>query len=1128
MATSEEERFEALATAARFSNHTPIASPPPTQLRPKQRDLLTRWRQRQPCKRLTQVQPTQMDTPARRANPKRLLMFVTAAALGVVACSVASAMMTMAIAAPTPPPDGEQTASTFRKEGEQMCPAREFLIGPLPLDPTNTTHVEQPPFEPVLLDRRTGMPVEVASVDNRVVADRLVSRATNRTVQTSAADSLVLDGIFIDRASGEVIQTRPAIREIHLASGPFALLNMSVKDLQDVKTITLIRVPNSDDVSSKLTLESDDDEEEEEHYQVVGVKLLAGVALERVVVLQTASGDDILLFQSAIGSHAMSVLERSEWRAFQREIQADEHAGLVKTASLIARHVFCEEYLNETEADGEIQRRRLAVRRRLYIQWAWNAAGTAVGAVADAAGATVDAAAGYMAKIGKGVADATRWITSGAITAFTGAYDKIRNFVSMLNNLLADWKNTIQGWIKDKLDELGREMGSLTTATLKRLIYWLDDTLLKGVSMDNTSQNSFTQDTGSPWGVQTGFLIKRCVTGVQSNLHDVACQDVASWSRLLSSGFECVPPRLPQDMPEEPKIPWTLKDANVALCISLDRIVIDFPDFGTYLTCLVEKVPSFMATLFEAGAAAIEHIINTIKGWIANSIEWAIDKIQELWNGVKSVVDGIKSVLGRRLQGDGQGSVETRLDELADAIQVDQSLDSWDQLQLLDMVRKVKVVREDSQELLIHGRRRMAEEMMEQEAEHARRGRNLDEQGQGGETCAQRARPGPITISHGIIALSLPIKIEFEVTTHDLFELNKDILEEFGVKPRALPISVTRTLPIMPPFLHLKIGFSLDVSVPLRVLSSLFQEGDPVGGEDQVVKVVIISTGGLVEIDVSSTAGDDRVKVQELPSFEKSYIEVASGLNGSAAFSFGLHVDGHLEFGVGTLGSIFATAHAQFQWGAKVGFDLQVRGPPRRANEPNQIESFSLQLPDDVYALGSYGPGVMQKISGSSDCTPNANSAAVAVAAWGYVTKPRMRLDLVLQVFSSDLIGNSGLPLGQPHLTTAQRRAIIAKKKQMQRGRKAEREIAEQQGRMLTSMRGNLSKAPWNLLSADWKALHLWDFDGMNSNTDQLDFFFHDVSGSRFHMSLCAHAEPKACRRLHHARLYPRRPCAPT
>ena len=158
--------------------------------------------------------------------------------------------------------------------------------------------------------------------------------------------------------------------------------------------------------------------------------------------------------------------------------------------------------------------------------------------------------------------------------------------------------------------------------------------------MESTSQSGFTQNTGSPWGVQPDLLIKRCVTGVQSSLHDVACQNATSWSQLLSSEFNCVPPRSPQDMAEEP-IPRTLKDADVALCISLDRIVIDFPHFGTYLTCLVENVPYFKATAFDAGKEAIEHIINMIKGWLQNSIGWAIEKIQELWDGVASVVNGI-------------------------------------------------------------------------------------------------------------------------------------------------------------------------------------------------------------------------------------------------------------------------------------------------------------------------------------------------------------------------------------------------------------------------------------------------------------------------------------------------------
>ena len=75
----------------------------------------------------------------------------------------------------------------------------------------------------VLRDRATGEPIEVASLESRVVSGRLVERATNQTLQTSAVDSVVLSGALVDRVSGQVVQTRPATRIFTLSDGPYAL-----------------------------------------------------------------------------------------------------------------------------------------------------------------------------------------------------------------------------------------------------------------------------------------------------------------------------------------------------------------------------------------------------------------------------------------------------------------------------------------------------------------------------------------------------------------------------------------------------------------------------------------------------------------------------------------------------------------------------------------------------------------------------------------------------------------------------------------------------------------------------------------------------------------------------------------
>ena len=72
---------------------------------------------------------------------------------------------------------------------------------------------------PVLRDRGTGLPVEVASVDSKVIAGRLVDRTTNDTLQTSAVDSAVFAGLLVERSTGKVVQTQPATSRFVLGDG---------------------------------------------------------------------------------------------------------------------------------------------------------------------------------------------------------------------------------------------------------------------------------------------------------------------------------------------------------------------------------------------------------------------------------------------------------------------------------------------------------------------------------------------------------------------------------------------------------------------------------------------------------------------------------------------------------------------------------------------------------------------------------------------------------------------------------------------------------------------------------------------------------------------------------------------
>ena len=64
-----------------------------------------------------------------------------------------------------------------------------------------------------------------------------------------------------------------------------------------------------------------------------------------------------------------------------------------------------------------------------------------------------------------------------------------------------------------------------------------------------------------------------------------------------------------------------------------------------------------------------------------------------------------------------------------------------------------------------------------------------------------------------------------------------------------------------------------------------------------------------------------------------------------------------------------------------------------------------MQLSDDWFALDTY-PKTVQDKAASNDCQPQSGSSytvALAIGAWGYVAKPRFRVDLVLQLMSGGL-----------------------------------------------------------------------------------------------------------------------------
>ena len=124
-------------------------------------------------------------------------------------------------------------------------------------------------------------------------------------------------------------------------------------------------------------------------------------------------------------------------------------------------------------------------------------------------------------------------------------------------------------------------------------------------------------------------------------------------------------------------------------------------------------------------------------------------------------------------------------------------------------------------------RERMHAEMEERQAhyEHQRRlvqqrdRRALSEIGSPSTSCIRSHEP--VKLSGGTIALSLPFQATVEVNLPTSFsqkeDISMDLLEEFGVRPRKIPIKLTKTFPIPIPLLSVKLGFSLDVKIPIEL-----------------------------------------------------------------------------------------------------------------------------------------------------------------------------------------------------------------------------------------------------------------------------------------------------------------------
>ena len=94
------------------------------------------------------------------------------------------------------------------------CASPDFQIA-------HVSNISEPSsVDPVLVDRVSGRPVEVASTDVRVV-----------------------NGELVERQTGQVVRTAPAMHTHEVPGGSLGLLNMSSVGLDGIKLVQQQRVP---------------------------------------------------------------------------------------------------------------------------------------------------------------------------------------------------------------------------------------------------------------------------------------------------------------------------------------------------------------------------------------------------------------------------------------------------------------------------------------------------------------------------------------------------------------------------------------------------------------------------------------------------------------------------------------------------------------------------------------------------------------------------------------------------------------------------------------------------------------------------------------------------------------------
>lgn len=293
-----------------------------------------------------------------------------------------------------------------------------------------------------------------------------------------------------------------------------------------------------------------------------------------------------------------------------------------------------------------------------------------------------------------------------------------------------------------------------------------------------------------------------------------------------------------------------------------------------------------------------QKVIGEISAKVSDGIKSATDAIFSIWERVLNTFDQVRNILGRRLDDDQSPRDLLSLKEILN--QIGKGLPLHIRRDLLSMVREVESLQTLREE--VEAKRQGMKEEMDSETErhasdrrqlmefasHKRRSRLLEET-QASTDCA-RDHP-PLNLLKGSVSVSIPARLTAAITTasniiHEQ-TVRTDLLLETGVKPKFLPVQIVRSIPIpVFPLIHLKYVFTVEISVPLNIYTSLYMDHS-----GTIAFFHLESDGGLLKIDFTQGGS---VRIIQQPSFARSKLVLQAGngnLIGSIDGSLGLEID---------------------------------------------------------------------------------------------------------------------------------------------------------------------------------------------------------------------------------------------